>query len=106
AGRAAGAAARPRPFRIRTRTGEACETGAFDIDPGTGLLIHADGSLDDAVHVAGIPVDAALHDTVISPMPGTDPPMLRETDRVARSLIAVARRTAAPIRPREGALRA
>lgn len=97
---------RARPFRIRTRTGEACETGAFDIDPGTGLLVHADGSLDDAVHVAGIPVDAALHDTVISPMPGTDPPMLRETDRVARSLIAVARRTAAPIRPREGALRA
>lgn len=65
-------------------------TAAFDIDPATGLLVGADGSLDPAVHVAGIPVDDVLHGTIISPMPGTDPPMLRETDRVARSAIRVA----------------
>jgi hypothetical protein len=42
------------------------------------------------VHIAGIPVDEAVHGTIISPMPGTDPPMLRETDRVARSAIRIA----------------
>lgn len=96
-------AGRARPFRISARSGEPRDTGAFDIDPATGLLVHADGSLDDAVHVAGIPVDAALHDTVISPMPGTDPPMLRETDRVARSLIVVARRARSGLSPSRGA---
>lgn len=96
-------AGRARPFRISARSGEPRETGAFDIDPATGLLVHADGSLDDAVHIAGIPVDAALHDTVISPMPGTDPPMLRETDRVARSLIAVARQARSGLPPSRGA---
>jgi hypothetical protein len=35
-------------------------------------------------------VEETIHDVVISPMPRTDPTMLRETDRVARSLLAVA----------------
>ena len=96
-------AGRARAFRISSRSGETRETGAFDIDPETGLLVHADGTVDDAVHVTGIPVDAALHDTVISPMPGTDPPMLRETDRVARSLIAVARRARSGLPSSSGA---
>ncbi|MBP1326247.1 hypothetical protein JOF28_001479 [Leucobacter exalbidus] len=65
-------------------------TGGFDVDPASGRLMQADGTLDPAVHVAGIPADQTLHDTVISPMPGTDPPMLRETDRVARSAISIA----------------
>lgn len=87
---------RARAFTVPARRGPRATTGAFDIDPATGLLIGADGSTDRSVHVAGIPVDEAVHGTIISPMPGTDPPMLRETDRVARSAIRVA--TAAPDR--------
>lgn len=84
------AAGRARPFTVPARLGPRATTGAFDLDPATGLLIGADGSIDPAVHIAGIPVDEALHGTIISPMPGTDPPMLRETDRVARSAIRIA----------------
>lgn len=82
---------RARPFSIATRSGvSTVKTRAFDIDGATGRLVHPDGTLDPAVHTAGIPVDDALHDTIISPMPGTDPPMLRETDRVARSALGIA----------------
>ncbi|WP_053387461.1 FAD/NAD(P)-binding protein [Leucobacter japonicus] len=83
-------AGRARAFEISARDGSPRCTGAFDLDPATGRLRGADGALDSRVHIAGIPVDEALHDTIISPMPGTDPQMLRETDRVAASLIAVA----------------
>ena len=65
-------------------------TGGFDVDGASGLLIGVNGYPDPAVHVAGIPADETLHDTIISPMPGTDPPMLRETDRVAGSALAIA----------------
>ena len=80
---------RARPFMIAARDGSSRRTGAFDLDPTTGRLRGADGALDPRVHVTGIPVDEALHDTIISPMPGTDPQMLRETDRVAASLLDV-----------------
>ena len=89
-------AGRARPFRVAARAGGSEATGGIDIDPATGRLVGAGGALDPAVHVAGIPVDETLHDTVISPMPGTDPTMLRETDRVARSALAVALRGAGP----------
>jgi hypothetical protein len=82
---------RARGFRIPTRNSGRLETTrAFDVDGETGRVVRADGTLDAAIHVAGIPVDDALHDTIISPMPGTDPPMLRETDRVARSALRAA----------------
>lgn len=81
---------RARTFTVASRSGSPLATGAFNIDAATGRLIGADGALDSAVHVAGIPVDAQLHDTVISPMPGADPTMLRETDRVAASALRVA----------------
>ncbi len=80
---------RARPFEVAARDGAPLTTGSFDIDFATGRLVTRDG-LDPAVHVAGIPVDEQLHGTIISPMPGTDPPMLRETDRVARSAIETA----------------
>ncbi|WP_053384397.1 FAD/NAD(P)-binding protein [Leucobacter celer] len=83
-------AGRARSFTVPARRGPRAMTGAFDLDRATGLLIGADGSIDPAVHIAGIPVDEAVHGTIISPMPGTDPPMLRETDRVARSAIRIA----------------
>ena len=89
--RSLAAAGRLRPFTAPARSGGGVRTGSFDVDPDTGRLVHPDGSLDATFHVAGIPVDQAMHDTVISPMPRTDPTMLRETDRVARSLIAAAR---------------
>ncbi|MDX2375238.1 FAD/NAD(P)-binding protein [Microbacterium sp. LRZ72] len=83
-------AGRMRPFRIAARAGGTVATGGFDIDPQTGLLVHPDGELDRSFHVAGIPVDEVMHDAIISPMPGTDPTMLRETDRVARSALRIA----------------
>ncbi len=83
-------AGRARPFRVAARDGAALVTGAFEIDAATGRLIGSDGRHDPAVHVAGIPVDEQLHGTIISPMPGTDPPMLRETDRIARSALGIA----------------
>ena len=85
------AAGRARPFAVASRTGGSVATRALDVDGETGRLIGADGRLDPAVHFAGIPVDEAIHDTIISPMPGTDPTMLRETDRVALSALEIAR---------------
>lgn len=85
---------RARAFRVASRSSGDFPTASFDIDAATGRLITGDGSLDPAIHAAGIPVDEQLHGTIISPMPGTDPPMLRETDRVARSALQVARERA------------
>ena len=99
------AAGRARPFTIAARDGRRVDTAGFDVDAATGRLVRADGALDPSVHIAGIPVDDTLHDTIISPMPGTDPPMLRETDRVALSALTQA--AAATAHPQlEGAHRA
>ena len=87
-------AGRLRVFQVADSDGQLGATGGIDIDPATGLLVRADGTLDPAVHVAGIPVDEVVHDTIISPMPGTNPTMLRETDRVARSAVRIALRAA------------
>lgn len=83
---------RARPFSVPSRQDEDEDvaTGSFHIDPETGLLIGADGSIDPSVHVVGIPVNDQLHGLTISPMPTTDPPMLRETDRTARSALRIA----------------
>ncbi|GAA2834601.1 FAD-NAD(P)-binding protein [Leucobacter komagatae] len=98
-------AGRARAFAISSRTGATAATGGIDIDEATGRLIGANGTIDESVHFAGIPVDDTLHGTIISPMPGTDPPMLRETDRVAASALTVAL-TAAATPTLEGALSA
>ncbi|WP_256451782.1 FAD/NAD(P)-binding protein [Leucobacter rhizosphaerae] len=101
------AAGRGRAFHIDARDGRRVATAGFDVDAATGRAVRADGSLDDSVHLAGIPVDDTLHDTVISPMPGTDPPMLRETDRVALSaLTQAAAHAAQPHSEPQGAHRA
>ncbi|MCD7101201.1 FAD/NAD(P)-binding protein [Pseudoclavibacter sp. 13-3] len=80
--------ARVRPHELRRADGTRLAGVAPEVDVATGLVVHADGALDARVHVAGIPLNELLGDAVISPMPGTDPTMLRETDRVARSLVA------------------
>ncbi|MBP2436523.1 FAD/NAD(P)-binding protein [Microbacterium amylolyticum] len=83
-------AGRIRPFRAASSASGYRTTAAFDVRPSSGRAVRADGSDDPALHIAGIPIEEAMHDSIISPMPGSDPTMLRETDRVARSLIAVA----------------
>ena len=45
---------------------------------------------DPRVHLVGIPTHAQLADTTISPMPGTDPLMLQETDAAAGSALRIA----------------
>ena len=92
-----------RGFTVRSRGGARRPTRSFEINPGNGKLIGADGTEDPSIHVAGIPVDDQLHGTVISPMPGTNPPMLRETDRVAASALRTA--LAALEERQEGGLR-
>ncbi|WP_312715121.1 FAD/NAD(P)-binding protein [Corynebacterium flavescens] len=55
------------------------------------LVVHPDGGVDKRLHILGIPTYAQWPDTTISPMPGTDPLMLQETDRTAGSLLQAAR---------------
>lgn len=50
-------------------------------------VVNPDGSEDPRLHIVGIPTYAQWPDTTISPMPGTDPLMLQETDRTAGSLL-------------------
>ncbi|GGF33039.1 exopolyphosphatase [Microbacterium sorbitolivorans] len=83
---------RIRPFALRSRNGSAVATRGIDVDPATHRVVHADGSLDASLHVAGIPLDETMHDALISPMPGANATMLRECDRIARSLLRVSGR--------------
>ncbi|OEY13371.1 hypothetical protein A0K93_05175 [Corynebacterium sp. BCW_4722] len=55
-----------------------------------GRTVHPDGALDERLHIVGIPTGKQWADTTISPMPGTDPLMLQETDKTARSLLTQA----------------
>lgn len=74
---------RIRPFCLRNGS----PTAAIDVEVSTGRVFHRDGTVDEAFHVAGIPLNTLIGFTTISPVPGTDAPMLQETDRVARSLL-------------------
>ena len=62
-------------------------TGSPEVDPETRRIVHRDGSVDERLHVIGIPTHGQLPDTTISPMPGTDSLMLRETDATARDVL-------------------
>ena len=74
-------AARVRPFN---------GTGSPETDGQTRRTVHPDGTLDARLHIVGIPTGKQWADTTISPMPGTDPLMLQETDKTARSLLTQA----------------
>ena len=74
---------RVRPFNDYSVDGTAAPTGSPEVDPATRLLVHPNGNLDPRVHLIGIPTYAQLADTTISPMPGTNPLMLQETDKTA-----------------------
>ncbi|WNB86193.1 hypothetical protein [Cellulomonas sp. ATA003] len=82
-------AGRLRPALHPTADGGCRPSAAIDVDPATSRLVRADGTLDPAVHLIGIPLEDLRGDTVISPMPGADATMLRETDAVSRSALAV-----------------
>lgn len=71
--------------RLQPFAYDGVSTASPDVDPRTRLLAG-----DPRVHLIGIPTHAQYADTTISPMPGTDPTMLRETDAAARSALAVA----------------
>ena len=66
-------------------------TRAPEVDMETCRVIHPDGTIDPRVHMLGIPLQEMRADTTISPMPGTDPLMLQETDAAAASAPGVAR---------------
>ncbi|WP_245802168.1 FAD/NAD(P)-binding protein [Corynebacterium pacaense] len=82
-------AGRTRPFCHHTADGTAAPSGSPEVDPGTRRIVHADGGIDPRVHLIGIPTYAQMADTTISPMPGTDPLMLQETDRTALDALRV-----------------
>ena len=71
-------AARIRPFNC---------TASPETDGDTRRAVHPDGTLDARLHIVGIPTGSQWADTTISPMPGTDPLMLQETDKTALSLL-------------------
>ncbi|MDK6808400.1 exopolyphosphatase [Corynebacterium sp. HMSC062E11] len=50
-------------------------------------VVNPGGIEDPRLHIVGIPTYSQWPDTTISPMPGTDPLMLQETDRTAGSLL-------------------
>ncbi|WKD60580.1 hypothetical protein CCICO_02665 [Corynebacterium ciconiae DSM 44920] len=60
---------------------------SWEVDPRTGQLRGPSGAHDPRLHAVGIPLGAFIADTTISPMPRTDPTMIQESDRVARSLL-------------------
>ena len=57
----------------------------------TCRIIHSDGATDPRIHMLGIPLQEMRADTTISPMPGTDPLMLQETDAAAASALGIPR---------------
>lgn len=75
---------RVRPFAYHGQ-----DTGSPETDGATRRTVHPDGGLDERLHIVGIPTYAQWPDTTISPMPGTDPLMLQETDKTASSLLKV-----------------
>lgn len=77
--------------RIRPFTPEAgSPTASPETDGATRRTVHPDGSLDTRLHIVGIPTGKQWADVTISPMPGTDPLMLQETDNTAQSLLRAA----------------
>ncbi|MDO5513381.1 FAD/NAD(P)-binding domain-containing protein [Corynebacterium sp.] len=81
---------RARPFELSTSDGQRVASGSPEIDPATRLMVGADGSRDPRVSLIGIPTWGQMADTTISPMPGTDPLMLQETDRAALTALEIA----------------
>ncbi|KQB84998.1 hypothetical protein Cocul_00131 [Corynebacterium oculi] len=65
-------------------------SGSPETDAETRALINPEGAPDPRLHLIGIPTYAQMPDTTISPIPGSDPLMLQETDKAARHALGVA----------------
>ena len=76
--------------RIRPFCADGVQTSSPETDAATRRTVHPDGTLDPRLHIVGIPTGRQWADTTISPMPGTNPRMLQETDLTARSLLTQA----------------
>lgn len=76
--------------RVRPFSPGGVATGSPETDADTRRAVDPDGSLDAHLHITGIPTGNQWADTTISPMPGTDPLMLQETDKTAHSLLVQA----------------
>lgn len=77
---------RLRPFPHHTSEGEEVASPAPDVQLSTNRAINRDGDSDPVLYLAGLPLEDVFGDTTISPMPGSDPSMLRETDRIALAI--------------------
>lgn len=74
---------RIRPFTLLGPAGDPVPSASPEVDEATRRVVGGGGALDPRVHILGIPTHAQYPDTTISPMPGTDPLMLQETDAAA-----------------------
>ncbi|WP_242979241.1 FAD/NAD(P)-binding protein [Corynebacterium yudongzhengii] len=77
------AAGRSRPYVYPDDTA----SGSPEIEQATGRLITAAGTPDERIFAEGIPLHDVRPDTTSSPLPGTDPAFLQETDLVAGALV-------------------
>lgn len=74
------------PFARRNATGGRTPGASLRIDEVTSELIGPAGR--HGVHFLGVPSDVARGDTIIAPMPGSDPTMLREIDACVEAMLA------------------
>lgn len=62
--------------------------GGIDIDPDTGGVMRADGSIATDLYSVGLPSEDARVFTIIAPIPGANSPVIREIDQAVRAALA------------------
>ncbi len=75
--------------RVRPFVDGKVATGSPEVDPVTRRVIGTNGEVDPRIHIIGIPTYAQMPDTTISPMPGTDPLFLQETDKTVAAILGL-----------------
>lgn len=73
------------PFARRNASGSRTPGASLRIDESTSELIGPAGR--HGIHFLGVPSDVARGDTIIAPMPGSDPTMLREVDACVEAML-------------------
>ncbi|WP_147453985.1 FAD/NAD(P)-binding protein [Tessaracoccus antarcticus] len=73
------------PFGRRNAAGGRTPGPGLRIDEVSSELIGPGGR--HGIHLLGVPSDVARGDTIIAPMPGTDPTMLRELDACVEAML-------------------
>ncbi|WP_449652024.1 hypothetical protein [Tessaracoccus sp.] len=73
------------PFARRNATGGRTPGAGLRMDEVTSELIGPSGR--HGIHLLGVPSDVVRGDTIIAPMPGTDPTMLRELDACVEAML-------------------